>query len=152
MDNKDRTKRAASARLKQALQRDPVIWENVYIIKTPSPSAHAGHPVNGELIWSRKTFVRKECADLLKHLTEKVHLVEEQRGLEHIKKKLLDLVDDVQPMIPPEARGPPSDVGEEEKRLKGSSSRVKAVVGLNTNAVHCGNTEVQSHMESTNPA
>ncbi|XP_056460707.1 uncharacterized protein LOC130393957 [Gadus chalcogrammus] len=156
VDNKDRTKRAASARLKQALQRDPVIWENVYIIKTPSPSAHTGHAVNGELIWSRKTFVRKECSDLLKHLTEKVHLVDEQRGLEHIKKKLLDLMDDVQPMIPLEARIPLSDVSEGEKRLKGSSSKAKTVGGLNTNSVNCGSTEVhlqgKCQMESTNPA
>ena len=156
VDNKDRTKRAASARLKQALQRDPVIWENVYIIKTPSPSAHTGHSVNGELIWSRKTFVRKECSDLLKHLTEKVPLVEEQSGLEHIKKKLLDLLDDIQPMIPLEARIPLSDVCDEEKRLKGLSSKVKTVVSLNTNSVNCGNTEVllqsKCQIESTNPA
>ncbi|CAL8306292.1 unnamed protein product [Lota lota] len=156
VDNKDRTKRAASARLKQALQRDPVIWENVYIIKAPSPSAHVGHAVNGEVIWSRKTFVRKECVDLLKHLTEKVHLVEEQRELEHVKKRLLDLLEDVQPMIPSEARIPPSDVCEEEQRLKGSSSKINNVVGLNTNSVKCGIHEVhlqsKCQLESTNPA
>lgn len=156
VDNKDRTKRAASSRLKQALQRDPVVWENVYIIKTPSPSAHTGHAVSGEVIWSRKTFVRKECIDLLKHLTEKVHLVEEQRGLEHIKKRLVDLLEDVQPMIPNEARMPLMDVCGAEKKLKRSASKDKNLVGLNTNAVQCGNHEFhllsKCNMESTNPA
>ncbi|KAJ3599681.1 hypothetical protein NHX12_033637 [Muraenolepis orangiensis] len=150
VDNKDRTKRAASARLKQALQRDPVTWENLYIIKTPSPSAHVGHAVSGELIWSRKTFVRKECVDLLKHLTDKVLLVEEQRGLEHIKKRLVDLLEDVQPMVPNEARSPLMDVSE-GKRLK-----EKSVTGLLAHSVKCGShvVHLQStcQIQTTNPA
>ncbi|CAL8257021.1 unnamed protein product [Merluccius merluccius] len=102
VDNRDRTRRAASGRLKQALRRDPVVWQNVYVVRTPAAGAHAGHAVGGPVVWSRKTFVRKECVDLLKRLADQVHLVEEQRGLEHIKTRLVDLLEDVQPMVPNE--------------------------------------------------
>ncbi|CAL8257011.1 unnamed protein product [Merluccius merluccius] len=127
VDNRDRTRRAASGRLKQALRRDPVVWQNVYVVRTPAAGAHAGHAVGGPVVWSRKTFVRKECVDLLKRLADQVHLVEEQRGLEHIKTRLVDLLEDVQPMVPNENPA-----------------------GLQNHQVHLHNGTCQT--ESTNPA
>lgn len=47
-NNTDRARKMTAKALRTALRRDPVVWENIYIIT--NPSAHVGHTLEGEFI------------------------------------------------------------------------------------------------------
>lgn len=46
-EDRERSKKAASKMLKEALERDPVVWGTCYVVT--QPSAHAGHAM-GEMV------------------------------------------------------------------------------------------------------
>ncbi|KAJ8384762.1 hypothetical protein AAFF_G00198480 [Aldrovandia affinis] len=55
-DNRERARKAAAVRLREALKRDPIVWEIVYIVKTPAASAHVGHPAIRPALTRRRVY------------------------------------------------------------------------------------------------
>ncbi|KAJ8377623.1 hypothetical protein AAFF_G00255320 [Aldrovandia affinis] len=101
-ENRERARKAAAVRLRKALKRDPIVWEDVYIVKIPTASAHVGHPVEltstvvtdtadtdtavtvSDLPHrrkSRKGLLRRECISTLKNIIESVYLLDNETTL-----------------------------------------------------------------------
>ncbi|XP_063343130.1 uncharacterized protein si:dkey-31c13.1 isoform X1 [Pelmatolapia mariae] len=76
-EDRERSKKAASKMLREALERDPVVWGTCYVVT--QPSAHAGHamgemePVDArveqQVVELRKQGVRK-VSELKRHLAQ----------------------------------------------------------------------------------